>query len=88
MKKQIIFLVPAALFMIALVRTLSAAFASNDEGPGNAGSDVSCDPTTGNPFQEKCDGGGLRGQTTEDGCKSYTGPSTEDHLPRMTVRTC
>jgi hypothetical protein len=57
MKNQIIFLIPATLLMIVLVPTLSAAFASNsnDEGPGNAGSDVSCDPATGNPFQEKCD---------------------------------
>lgn len=46
--------------MIALVPTLSA-FASNpndedsdDEDSGNAGSDVSCSPITGNPFQEKC----------------------------------
>jgi hypothetical protein len=46
----------AILFMIALVPTLPA-FASNstDEGSGNAGSDVSCSPITGNPLQEKCD---------------------------------
>ena len=61
MKKQTIFLVPATLLMLALVPTLPA-FASNsndedsnDEGPGNAGSDVSCSPITGNPYQEKCD---------------------------------
>ena len=55
MKKQTIFLVPATLLMIALVPTLPAfASNSNDEGSGNAGSDVSCSPITGNPYQEKC----------------------------------
>ena len=56
MKIQTIFLVPATLLMIALVPTLPAfASSSNDEGSGNAGSDVSCSPITGNPYQEKCD---------------------------------
>jgi hypothetical protein len=56
MNIQTIFLVPATLLMIALVPTLPAfASNSNDEGSGNAGSDVSCSPVTGNPYQEKCD---------------------------------
>ena len=45
MKKQTIFLVPTAFLMMAVV-TASPAFASNDEGPGNAGSDVSCSTVT------------------------------------------
>jgi hypothetical protein len=88
MKKQIIFLVPAALFMIALVSTVPA-FASNDEGSGNAGSDVSCSPITGNPNQEKCGGGGIKEVPTGDGCTNYVGPEdTVTHTPRVTVKTC
>ena len=56
MKKLTIFVVPATLLMIALIPTLPAfASNSNGEGPGNAGSDVSCSPITGNPHQDKCD---------------------------------
>jgi hypothetical protein len=55
MNIRTIFLVPAILLMVAVIPTIPVnASSSNDEGPGNAGSDVSCDPTTGNPFQEKC----------------------------------
>jgi hypothetical protein len=55
MKKQIIFLVPATLLMIAMVPTLPAfASNSNNEDSGNAGDDVSCSHVTGNPYQEKC----------------------------------
>jgi hypothetical protein len=54
---ETIFLVPATLLLIALVPGLPAfASDSNDEGPGNAGSVVSCSPITGNPYQEKCGG--------------------------------
>jgi hypothetical protein len=55
MKNHIIFLVPAALLMMAVVTALPAfASNSNDEGSGNAGADVSCSPITGNSYQEKC----------------------------------
>jgi hypothetical protein len=55
MKIHTIFLVPATLLMIALFPTLPAfASNSNDEGSGNAGSDVSCSHVTGNLYQEKC----------------------------------
>lgn len=84
MKKQTIFLVPTAFLMMAVV-TASPAFASNDEGPGNAGSDVSCSPVTGNPFQEKC------GETKTDcntiGCTVTAPEDTETHTPRFKIIT-
>jgi hypothetical protein len=89
MKKQMIFLVPAAFLMMAVVTTLPA-FASNsndedsdDEGSGNAGPGVSCSPITGNPYQEKC------GETTTNcndiGCTVTAPEDTETHTPRVPI---
>ena len=89
MKKQTIFLVPATLLMLALVPTLPAfASNSNDEGPGNAGSDVSCSPITGNPYQEKC--GETHGTIGGDGCSPciYAPEDRDTHTPRVGIRTC
>ena len=88
MKKQTIFLVPATLLMLALVPTLPAfASNSNDEGPGNAGSDVSCSPITGNPYQEKC--GETHGTIGGDGCRTIYAPEDKDtiHLS-SSIFTC
>ena len=71
-KNHRVFLVPAILLIAASIPTLPAFASSSNDDNSDEDSNISCDPVTGNGWQEEC---GAKTHVTPDGRQvACTGP--------------